>query len=262
MSTTNIIGYSPSQECAQHRTTNKKLLCYTQHRIITNNNIMVNAAQDNKQQIIMLHTVQDNNKQQYIMVHATQDNNKQYIMVHTAQDNNKQQCIMVHIAQDNNKQLIIYYCIYLVVCMQFLLGVKGQAEEVTSLSLLLDSLYSLGRYHSCLETAVCATLQLLKDQFYGNDLWVAAIKNTFKMMGCCLGNVVPMEEVRKEASLKLLNQLVVCILKVMDSVYDMAENSDLFLTMPVCLPWKLFHIIISRSVLTDRSGVRLCGVVT
>ena len=132
--------------------------------------------------------------------------------------------------------------------MQFLLGTKAQGSEVTSLSLLLDSLFFLNQHHSCLETAVHGALQLLQHQFYGNDLWIAAIKNTFRVIGNCLENGVALETVKMEAGVRLLKQLMVCVLKVMDSVYDMAENSDLFLTMPICLPWKIFYIVISRLV--------------
>lgn len=133
-------------------------------------------------------------------------------------------------------------------CMQFLLGAKGQGSEDTSLSLLLDSLFSLGRYHSCLETAVLASLQLLQNQHHGSYLWTVAVKNTFKVIGSCLGNSVSLDEVKQEAEVRLIKRLMVCALKVMDSIYDMAESSDLFLTMPICLPWKIFYIVLSRFV--------------
>ena len=142
------------------------------------------------------------------------------------------------------------------------MGTKGQGSESTSLHFLLDSLFFLQRYHDCLETSVCAALQLLQHQQQSSDSWSAAVKNTFIMMDHCLGDEVAQEETLRQAGVRLIRQLVVCLLKVLDCVYDMADSSEFFhTTMPICLPWKMFHVIIARWVWLQQS-VWMCVVIT
>lgn len=52
-------------------------------------------------------------------------------------------------------------------------------------------------------------------------------------------------QLRENQDVRLLRRLVVCLLKTMDLVYDMAET-DQFISMPVSKLWKIFYIVISR----------------
>lgn len=118
---------------------------------------------------------------------------------------------------------------------------------MTNLSLLLDSLLQLGCYYPCLQTATQAALQLLQNYLLGSDLWTQAMRQVFRVLERCLGSHEGVEQLRERRDVRLLKRLTVCCLKAMDMVYDMADT-DGFLAMPVCLPWKLLFIIISRQV--------------
>jgi len=131
--------------------------------------------------------------------------------------------------------------------VQFLVGVKGQGTDSTSLYFLLESLLSLQRYHDCVEVGVCCCLQLLQHQQHCSDGWAGAVKNIFMALDRCLKEEEPHRDVcQGVGGARLVKQLVVCVLRVMDSVYDMADNLDYFYSMPVVLPWKIFHKIIDK----------------
>lgn len=53
------------------------------------------------------------------------------------------------------------------------------------------------------------------------------------------------EQLEERGDRRLLQRLVVCLLKVMDVVYDMAD-ADHFYSMPISLPWKILYIVISK----------------
>lgn len=113
------------------------------------------------------------------------------------------------------------------------------------MSLLLDSLLHLQRYYGCLQIAVQAALQLLQKYHLGNDLWTSAVRHVFQVVDECLSKSEGREELKAQSDVRLLKRLVVCSLKAMDVVYDMADT-ECFFNMPVCLPWKIFYIVISK----------------
>lgn len=125
------------------------------------------------------------------------------------------------------------------------MGSRGMASDVTNLSLLLDSFLHLKCYYSCLQTAVQAALQLLQNYHLGNDLWTSSMRHVFRVLNECLSSSEGREQLREKIDERLLKRLVVCLLKTMDVVYDMADT-DFFFSMPVALPWKMLYIIISK----------------
>ncbi len=125
------------------------------------------------------------------------------------------------------------------------MGSKGVDSDATNLSLLLDSLLHLQRYYSCLQVAVQAALQLLQNYHLGNDLWTSAVRHLFGVVDTCLSSSEGVEQLRGRRDERLLKRLVVCVLKTMDVVYDMADT-DYFFSMPVALLWKIFYVIIAR----------------
>ncbi len=91
-----------------------------------------------------------------------------------------------------------------------------------------------------------AARQLLQHQQLYSEGWSSAVANTFRIIDRCLSDADSLEVVLCECGVRLVRQLLVCVLKVLDCVYDMADSSDYFYTMPICLPWKTFYIIIDR----------------
>ncbi len=65
------------------------------------------------------------------------------------------------------------------------------------------------------------------------------------MIEDCLSCDQGLGQLRENQDVRLLRRLVVCLLKTMDLVYDMAET-DQFISMPVSKLWKIFYIVISR----------------
>lgn len=125
------------------------------------------------------------------------------------------------------------------------MGSRGVPSEVTNLSLLLDSLVHLECYYSCLQTAVQAALQLLQNYHLGNDLWTSSMSHVFRVVDKCLSSKEGTEQLRERKDKRLLQRLVVSLLKAMDVIYDMADT-DYFFSMPAALPWKMFYIVISK----------------
>ena len=128
-----------------------------------------------------------------------------------------------------------------------MIGVRGMSSDGTNLSLLLDSLLSLLRYHACLQTAVLAAMELLRNYQLGSELWVTALGNVFRVVWACLGCPEGCEEVRGRADRRLLRRLGVCLLKAVDVTYDMLET-DCPLSLPVGLLWTTLHTLIARSI--------------
>lgn len=124
------------------------------------------------------------------------------------------------------------------------MGSKGVSSDVTNLSLLLDSLLLLQRYYTCLQTTVQATLQLLQNYHLGNDLWISAVRNVFRVLEACLGCSEGRVQLKEEGDGRLVRRLVVCLLKAMDVVYEMSDT-DQFL-IPVAILWKMFYTVISK----------------
>lgn len=116
---------------------------------------------------------------------------------------------------------------------------------MTNLSLLLDSLLHLQQYYTCLQTAVQAALQLLQNYHLGNDLWTSSVRHVYRILDKCLSSSEGREQLLERKDARLLKRLVVCLLKVMDVVYDMADN-EYFYSMPIALPWKMLYIVISK----------------
>lgn len=125
------------------------------------------------------------------------------------------------------------------------MGSGSGSSDSTNLSLLLDSLLYLEHYYSCLQTAVQAALQLLQNYHLGNDLWTSSVRHVFKVLDKCLSSSEGCKQLREKEDKRLLRRLVVCLLKAMDVVYDMADT-DYFFTMPIALPWKMFYIVITK----------------
>ena len=125
------------------------------------------------------------------------------------------------------------------------MGSQGMSSDVTNLSLLLDSLLHLQRYYNCLQTAVQAALQLLQNYHLGNDLWTSSMRHLYRILDKCLSSSDGREQLWEKTDARLLKRLVVCLLKVMDVVYDMTDN-DIFFSMPIALPWKMLYIVISK----------------
>ena len=127
---------------------------------------------------------------------------------------------------------------------QFLMGTDGPSSTATNLSLLLDSLFHLEKYHVCLQTAVQACLQLLQNYQLGSHFWTVAVRNVFRSIESCLDSHEGLEQLKEQYDGRLLKRLVVCVLKVMDVIYDMVDT-EYFIFMPISLPWKIFYIIIA-----------------
>ena len=135
------------------------------------------------------------------------------------------------------------------------------SSDGTNLSLLLDSLLSMHRYHACLQDAVLAAMELLRNYQFGNELWVAALRNVFQVVWKCLGCPAGREEVRGRADKRLLRRLGVCLLKAVDVTYDMLET-DCPLSLPVGLLWTMLYTLIARSVgCCQGCGLLLRGMV-
>lgn len=64
-------------------------------------------------------------------------------------------------------------------------------------------------------------------------------------MDKCLSSCEGYKQLREQADVRLLKRLMVCVLKAMDIIYDMADT-EYFFYMPINLPWKIFYIIISK----------------
>jgi hypothetical protein len=129
--------------------------------------------------------------------------------------------------------------------VQFLLGSRGAGSDVTSLSLFLDSLFQLERYHSCLQTAVQAALQLHQNYHLGNDLWTSSLRCVYRVVDKCLSSSEGLQDLKEKRDERLLRRLVVCALKAMDTVYEMMDSVYAY-SMPITLPWKILFIIISK----------------
>lgn len=125
------------------------------------------------------------------------------------------------------------------------MGSKGVSSDVTNLSLLLDSLLHLQHYYVCMQITVQATLQLLQNYHLGNDLWISAVRNVFRVLDVCLSCSEGCGQLKERGDGRLLKRLVVCLLKAMDVVYDMSDT-DHFHPMPVAILWKMFYIVISK----------------
>lgn len=121
------------------------------------------------------------------------------------------------------------------------------SSEGTNLSLLLDSLLSQRRYHACLQTAVLATMELLRNYQLGSELWMEAVRNVFRVVWACLSCPEGCQEVRERRDRRLLHRLGVCLLKAMDVTYDMLD-ADCAYSISVGLIWTLFYTLISKSV--------------
>lgn len=134
---------------------------------------------------------------------------------------------------------------------------RGGSSDGTNLSLLLDSLLCLGHYYTCLQTAVVAAMELLRNCQLGNELWVTATGNVFRVVWACLGCDQGHEEVRGRRDARLLRRLGVCLFKAMDLAYDMYDV-DCSLSLPVGVIWTLFHTLIARSVRTLLGGRACC----
>lgn len=113
------------------------------------------------------------------------------------------------------------------------------------MSLLLDSQLQLQHYYPCLQIAVQAALQLLQNYHLGNDLWTSALRHVYRVLEECLSRHEGRGQLREEGPLRLLKRLVVCSLRTMDVIYEMADTEHFF-SMPISLPWKLLFIIISK----------------
>ena len=129
-------------------------------------------------------------------------------------------------------------------CVQFLMG-SGSClpSETPSLFLLLQSLLKLCRHHACLQSSIHAFLVLLQaDGHEGTELWSVAIREVVISIDSCLtsGRV----ELLDVCDAKLLRRLATCILKSMDVVCSMSQLHS----MPTCLLWKIFYILISRYI--------------
>ena len=117
----------------------------------------------------------------------------------------------------------------------------GSGDEPSSLFLLLQSLFKLHRYHVCLQSAVQAFLFLLQaDNQEGTKLWAGAIREVMTIIDSCLTK--GKEHLLSSCDARLLKRLVTCILKTIDIV----DSMTLLYSVPTCLLWKTFYILISR----------------
>ena len=138
-------------------------------------------------------------------------------------------------------------CIFLICylfCIQFLLGSGSSLpNETPSLFLLLQSLLKLHRHHACLQSSVHAFLLLLQaDSHEGTELWSVAIREVVTSVDNCL--TAGEEDLLDACDAKLLKRLATCILKTMDIVCGMSHLHS----MPTCLLWKIFYVLISRCI--------------
>ena len=128
---------------------------------------------------------------------------------------------------------------YLSYIQQFLLGSGG--SEDPGLFLLLRSLLKLQRHQACLTTAVeSLSLLLLADSQDGSEPWTVAVREVVTVIDRCLTD--GRDELLKCSDTRLLKQLSACVLKTMDTVHGM---NPLY-SMPTCLLWKIFYVVISR----------------
>ena len=132
----------------------------------------------------------------------------------------------------------------LIMHMQFLMGSgRSQSDETPGLFLLLQSLLKLHRHHACLQSAVHAFLLLLQAESYeGTELWSVVIREVVTSIDSCLAD--GKEDLLNICDAKLLKRLTTCVLKTMDVVCGMNQLHS----MPTCLLWKIFYVLISRYI--------------
>ena len=114
-------------------------------------------------------------------------------------------------------------------------------NETPGLFLLLRSLSNLHHHYACLQSSIHAFLLLLQaDSHEGTELWSVAIREVVTNIDCSLN--AAREDLLNNCDAKLLRRLAACILKTMDIVCNMT----LLHSMPTCMLWKIFYVLISR----------------
>lgn len=118
-------------------------------------------------------------------------------------------------------------------------------NETPSLFLLLRSLLKLDRHLACLQSGVHAFLLLLQtDSHEGTELWSVAIREVVISIDGAL--TAGKEDLLDVCDNKLLKRLATCVLKTMDIVCGMSQLHS----MPTCLLWKIFYVLISRCIVS------------
>ena len=125
---------------------------------------------------------------------------------------------------------------------QFLMGSGSSLpHETPSLFLLLRSLLKLHRHYACLQSSVHAFLLLLQaDSHEGTELWSIAIREVATSIDSCLTD--GKDDLLNTCDAKLLKRLATCVLKTMDTVCGLSQLHS----VPTCLLWKIFYVLISR----------------
>eukprot|EP00731_Ephydatia_muelleri_P016867 Em0009g1291a len=123
---------------------------------------------------------------------------------------------------------------------EFLIGSEKSGED-TGLSIFLRSLINLGRIKECVECCIQALHALLVDYRIGNEHWIEALRFIFVTLEKHLD-----APLLGELEVKAVKQLMLCVLKTIDVTCDITEPM-LLLLMPICIPWKIFYVIISSN---------------
>ena len=115
------------------------------------------------------------------------------------------------------------------------------SDDSPCLFLLIQSLLKLHRYKACLQTAVQAFLLLLQTESHeGTELWSIAVKEVVTTIDCCLTE--GLDDLQNSCDTNLFKRLVTCVLKTMDIVCNLSQLHS----MPTCLLWKIFYVLIAR----------------
>ncbi|XP_065910594.1 calcineurin-binding protein cabin-1-like isoform X2 [Dysidea avara] len=131
------------------------------------------------------------------------------------------------------------------------LGGDQKLQLVSSLYLLLSSLFKLNRIEECLCCTVQAMDELLTHNNTNSELWTNSLFNTFDTVNKCI--VAEPHLLAKPSQQGVVKVLIVQICRVLDLLSEIAD-SPLLHTLPVCLPWKIFYYILKGEETDDNEN--------